>query len=115
MAFTSPPRPQEFDAAVYAVVCAIPRGKVMTYGGIAKQLKRPAGVAARTYAGVAARWVGSSMSRAPGFVPWHRVINSQGRISPRPGRGPGEQRGLLEGEGVGFDALGRVDLEKYGA
>ena len=114
MAFTSPPDPAAFDAAVYRVVCAIPRGKVMTYGQIAKVVGRPKGVAARTYAGVSARWVGSSMARAPEFVPWQRVINSQGRISPRPGRGPDEQRALLEAEGVEFDVRGKVDLDRYG-
>ncbi|HVP40258.1 MAG TPA: MGMT family protein [Candidatus Saccharimonadales bacterium] len=114
MAFTSPPDPAAFDARVYRVVCAIPPGRVMTYGQIAELVGRPAGVAARTYAGVAARWVGAAMARAPDFVPWQRVINSQGRISPRPGRGPDEQRRLLEAEGVEFSARGRVDLERFG-
>ena len=50
-------------------------------------------------------------------VPWHRVVNAQGRISPR-ASGPlagGEtiQRKLLEREGVRFDALGRIDLSRY--
>ena len=114
MAFTSPPDPDAFDAAVYRVVCAVPRGRVMTYGQVAKRVGRPRGVAARTYAGVAARWVGASMARSPGFVPWQRVINSQGRISARAGHGADEQRRLLEAEGVEFDARGRVDLERYG-
>ena len=114
MGFTSPPDPAAFDAEVYRVVCDIPRGRVMTYARVAQAVGRPKGVAARTYAGVAARWVGSSMARAPEFVPWQRVINSQGRISLRPGRGADEQRRLLEEEGVTFDARGRVDLDRFG-
>ena len=114
MGFTSPPDPKAFDAQVYGVVLAIPEGRVMSYGQIARFVGRPRGVTARTYAGVAARWVGSSMARAPEYVPWQRVINSDGRISARPGRGPSVQRELLEAEGVEFDARGRVDLERFG-
>jgi methylated-DNA-protein-cysteine methyltransferase-like protein len=45
-------------------------------------------------------------------VPWQRVINSKGEISPRPGAE--EQRHLLEAEGVEFDPRGRVDLGHFG-
>ena len=54
------------------------------------------------------------MAQAPDTVPWQRVINSQGKISARPGDGPKQQRQLLEGEGVVFDARDRVDLKVYG-
>jgi len=54
------------------------------------------------------------MALAPDTVPWQRVINSQGKISARPGAGPEQQRQLLEGEGVVFDARDRVDLKAYG-
>ena len=47
-------------------------------------------------------------------APWQRVINSQGKVSPRPGYGPLVQRTLLEQEGVAFDDKERVDLKKYG-
>jgi methylated-DNA-protein-cysteine methyltransferase-like protein len=48
-------------------------------------------------------------------VPWHRVINSRGRISfPENSRGAVRQRELLENEGIVFDSQGRIDLEKYG-
>jgi len=53
------------------------------------------------------------MAACPDDVPWQRVINSQGKISPRPG-GAEKQRQLLEQEGVEFDAKDRVDLKKYG-
>jgi methylated-DNA-protein-cysteine methyltransferase-like protein len=48
-------------------------------------------------------------------IPWHRVINSQGRISIRANGLPdSRQRSLLEAEGVEFDALGRVDFQRFG-
>ncbi len=54
------------------------------------------------------------MAHAPDSVPWQRVINSQGKVSERPGLGPLAQRQLLEQEGVAFDEHGRVDLKRYG-
>ena len=48
-------------------------------------------------------------------LPWQRVINSQGKVSPRRnGDGDIIQRQLLEAEGVRFDARGRVDFVRYG-
>lgn len=49
-------------------------------------------------------------------VPWHRVINAQGRVSARAGNGAGSvrQRTLLEAEGLRFDAAGRVSLARQG-
>jgi methylated-DNA-protein-cysteine methyltransferase-like protein len=64
------------------------------------------------YAAFAPRWVGGAMANCPDDVPWQRVINSQGKISERPGAE--RQRPLLEQEGVEFDAKNRVDLKKYG-
>ncbi|MBK6795054.1 MAG: MGMT family protein [Anaerolineales bacterium] len=49
------------------------------------------------------------MANCPDDVPWQRVINSQGKISERPGAE--RQRPLLEAEGVVFDAKGKVDLK----
>jgi methylated-DNA-protein-cysteine methyltransferase-like protein len=54
------------------------------------------------------------MANAPDDVPWQRVINSQGKISLRPGLGAPTQRLLLEQEGVEFDAKDRVDLKRFG-
>jgi hypothetical protein len=51
------------------------------------------------------------MANCPGDVPWQRVINSQGKISLRPGGN--QQRLLLEGEGVEFDEHDRVDLKRF--
>jgi methylated-DNA-protein-cysteine methyltransferase-like protein len=49
-------------------------------------------------------------------VPWHRVINATGEVSPRAGGTAFEkiQRNLLEAEGIVFNARGRVDLDRFG-
>ena len=88
---------------VYEIVRQVPRGRVMTYGQIAEILGE----------GYTPRTVGYVMHGADTEnVPWQRVINSQGKISPRPG-GAEKQRILLEEEGVVF-VKDKVDLKKYG-
>lgn len=114
MRFSSPPDPKAFAERVYALVREIPRGRVATYGQIALLLLPPAGVDGDQYRRSGAIWVGGAMANAPDDVPWQRVINSQGKISPRPGLGPAAQRNLLEQEGVVFDAKDRVDLKRFG-
>src|SRR5438067_13628806 len=94
-------------ARIYAVVRRIPMGRVATYGQVAAL----AGLSRH------ARLVGYAMAGLPNgsTVPWHRVINSVGRISTRRD-GPGGavlQRLRLEQDGVRFDARGRVDLERF--
>ena len=96
-----------FFEEVYRVVSMIPPGKVATYGQIAAYLGNPR----------AARTVGWALSSLPGGmdVPWHRVINSQGRISgPPDGRRACEQRAMLEEEGIAFADDGRIDLDRCG-
>ena len=89
---------------IYDLARQIPRGRVATYG----QLARLANWGRR------ARHVGWAMHAAPEGVPWHRVINAKGEISRRASGDHHElQRLLLEAEGVKFDARGRVDLKKY--
>ena len=92
---------------IYAVVRRIPPGKVGTYGQIAIIV-----------GGSTARMVGYAMAALPHGtdVPWQRVINRQGRVSPRSGGdGSARQRQLLEEEGVRFDRPhDRVDLEEFG-
>jgi len=67
----------------------------------------------------AARQVGWALSAlsaldADDDVPWHRVINAQGEISPRGARETVDlQRALLESEGVELSHRGRVDLGRY--
>ena len=92
---------------IYAVTRQVPPGKVTTYGQIAAIVGR----------GCTARQVGYAMAALRGedkSVPWQRVINSQGEISLRPGEGGERQRGLLEAEGVEFDARGRTDFNRFG-
>jgi methylated-DNA-protein-cysteine methyltransferase-like protein len=110
--FSSPPNPQAFNQQVWEIARRIPRGKVATYGQIAKMIPPPVGVEIEAYAAFAPRWVGGAMAACPDDVPWQRVINSQGKISER--AGAGKQRQLLEDEGIIFDAKDRVDLKKYG-
>ncbi len=113
MAFRNPPDPEAFRAQVYAWVARIPEGRVMSYGQIARLIARPRGILVKTYLGLGPRWVGAAMAHAPEGLPWQRVVNSQGRISARPGGGAGEQRRLLEEEGVEFSPTGRIDLKRF--
>ena len=114
MSFTNPPNPKAYNERVYELVRAIPRGRVATYGQIAKLVPLVEGVDLGTYLRLAPRWVGSAMAACPDDVPWQRVINSQGKISPRPGMAVLVQRKLLEDEGVTFDDKERIDLQHFG-
>jgi alkylated DNA nucleotide flippase Atl1/3-methyladenine DNA glycosylase AlkD len=95
-------------AKLYAVIRRIPPGRVATYGQIAAL----AGLQRR------ARMVGQALRSTPDGleIPWHRVINAQGTVSPRGGLGveEGYQRHLLEEEGVVFNKRGRIDLDRFG-
>ncbi|MBE0593943.1 MAG: MGMT family protein [Gemmatimonadales bacterium] len=91
---------------IYAAVRRIPRGRVATYG----QIARLAGVPGH------ARQVGYALHALPdgSSVPWHRVVNARGLVSPRSaGDWMFEQQLRLEDEGVEFDALGRLALARY--
>ena len=109
--FSSPPDPQAFNKRVWELVRKVLAGKVATYGQIALMLPPPAGVDLESYKAFGPRWVGGAMAACPDDVPWQRVINSQGKISERPGAQ--KQRLLLEGEGIEF-VKDKVDLKKYG-
>jgi len=92
--------------AVWQVVKDIPRGHVLTYGEVA----RLAGMSR------AARRVSQALRRAPKnlVLPWHRVVNAQGKISfPEDSAGYREQKDLLEAEGVVF-LKGKIDLHRFG-
>lgn len=112
MQFRSPPDSVIFNHQVWEIVCQVPRGRVATYGQIARLITPPEGMDPKTYAAFAPRWVGGAMAACPDDVPWQRVINSKGEISLRPGAET--QRQLLEEEGIQFDLRGRVDLKIYG-
>jgi methylated-DNA-protein-cysteine methyltransferase-like protein len=112
MKFTSPHDPIIFQHQVWDIVRQIPPGRVTTYGQVARLIPPPEGMDPKAYAAFAPRWVGGAMAACPDDVPWQRVINSKGEISPRPGAET--QRQLLEEESVQFDDRGRVDLKIYG-
>lgn len=91
---------------IYAAVRRIPRGKVATYG----QVARLAGLPRH------ARQVGYALAALPAGsdVPWQRVVNAQGKLSPRAVPGfEEEQRTLLEREGVAFGTGGRIVMARH--
>jgi methylated-DNA-protein-cysteine methyltransferase-like protein len=91
---------------VWKVVSEIPSGHVLTYGEVARLSGMPR----------AARRVSQALRRAPRAMelPWHRVINAQGKISfPEDSSGWMQQKDKLENEGVVF-LNGKVDLERFG-
>ena len=91
--------------SIYDVVRAIPEGRVATYGQVAALAGLPGH----------ARQVGYALHALDDDdVPWQRVVNARGEISPRsdPGSEP-LQRVMLEDEGVTFDARGRIPLSRF--
>ncbi len=93
---------------IYAVVRQIPKGKVATYGQVAKLANLPG----------QARLVGYALFRVDGKfsdLPWHRVINAKGEISESIFRDGCDhvQRTLLKEEGIPFSPKNKVDLQKY--
>ncbi|WP_340021111.1 MGMT family protein [Paenibacillus sp. FSL K6-1096] len=94
-----------FTERVIRIIQSIPEGAVMTYGGIARAAGSPR--AARQVVRIL-----HSMSRKY-KLPWHRVINAQGRISLTEDESASLQRLYLEGEGIVFGERGTVDLERY--
>jgi methylated-DNA-protein-cysteine methyltransferase-like protein len=92
--------------AILRVIRRVPRGKVVTYGQVAELAGLPG----------QARQVGYALAALPrgSTIPWHRVINAEGRISLRRRPGPElTQRMLLQAEGVRFDGRGRIPLHRY--
>jgi len=98
--------PNSFYERVLEIVRNIPKGRVTTYGQIARYAGNPK--ASRQVAYI----LHSSTEKEK--LPWHRVINSRGGISLRPKRGYELQKQMLEREGVTFDDEDRVDLECFG-
>ena len=92
--------------SVWKVVSEIPSGHVLTYGEVARLSGMPR----------AARRVSQALRRAPRNLnlPWHRVINSQGKISfPEDSNGWMRQKDKLEKEGVVF-LKGKINLDQFG-
>ena len=94
---------QDFTETVLDIISSIPRGKVMTYGQVAAYADSPR--SARQVARIL-----HSMSEKH-HLPWHRVINKQGKISltGQPGY---SQKALLEREGIVF-INNKIDLSIY--
>jgi len=91
---------------VFDIVKKIPWGKVATYGQISKMIH-----------GCTARMVGYALASLPSEsgVPWQRVINSKGKISPHgAGFGSAMQHALLEQEGIIFNVDNSIDFDIYG-
>jgi methylated-DNA-protein-cysteine methyltransferase related protein len=85
---------------IYDAVRRIPRGRVVTYGQLARLLRVPGG----------ARTVGFAMAGCPSGkgIPWHRVVGAGGRLLPREPYAS-KQRMLLETEGTTFAGM-KVDM-----
>ncbi|PTU31537.1 MGMT family protein [Stenotrophobium rhamnosiphilum] len=92
--------------AIWEATKKIPRGRVSTYGQIAREAGFPNHP---RLAGYALKHIPDNMK-----VPWHRVMNAQGKISlPADSESHALQKNLLEAEGVLF-LKGKVDLVRYG-
>jgi len=92
---------------IYTIVSMIPKGRVATYGQVAELAGLPR----------QARQVGYALNNLPkgSRIPWHRVINAQGKISLR-SEGEGSdnrQMRLLKREKVKFSPSGVIDLKVF--
>lgn len=90
------------EVRVYAVIAAIPAGRVLSYGEVAALSGLPR----------RARWVGRVLSNLPAGsrLPWHRVVRADGRLAQREGQGQQQQR--LQDEGVAVQDR-RLNLARY--
>ena len=92
---------------IYDVVCKIPKGKVATYGTVARLAGNP-------------RWsrvVGYALhaNPSPGIIPCHRVVNRNGMVADSFAFGGSEiQRAMRMQEGIEFQKDGSIDLDKFG-
>ncbi|MCB4398447.1 MGMT family protein [Synechococcus sp. MU1625] len=96
-----------FDQRIWSEVARIPHGRLATYGQIADLIG----------AYGCARQVGWALRRLklPSTVPWHRVVNAQGRIAMSLSRKGSDwmQRELLMAEGIPVDVEGRLPLRQF--
>lgn len=89
---------QEFQRRVFHLAASVPPGKVASYGQLALLAGCPQW----------SRKAGKVLQGAPGWVPCHRIVNSQGRLVPF----WAQQRVLLAEEGVVFKPNGCVDMRR---
>ncbi len=95
-----------FFGRVYEIVAQIPRGKVLSYGDVARLTGSPR----------ACRQVGWALhsNPRPNEIPCHRVVFRDGSVSSGFAfGGPEVQRAMLEAEGVAFSDDGMIDMKKY--
>lgn len=93
------------EETLYQFINAIPKGNVATYGQLARLVGRPN----------SARWVGRTLKHLPkdSNLPWHRVINAQGKISfPESSEAWQIQKDKLADEGILLHN-GRIRLKDY--
>lgn len=95
----------DFTSEVIRLIKAIPRGKVATYGQIAHLTGLYPSVRRVV-------WILHSCSEKE-KLPWHRVINSKGTISLKPGKGYEKQKELLLEEGIVFNKKDHIDLDHF--
>jgi methylated-DNA-protein-cysteine methyltransferase-like protein len=95
----------EFTLRVVSIIGRIPFGMVATYGDIASAAGSSAG----------ARQVGRLLHSCSKKynLPWHRVVNREGKISARKYGADMDQRQLLKNEGVEFSSSGKIDFSLY--
>ena len=92
---------------IWSVVARIPKGRVATYGQVARLAGLP------NHARLAGYALHALPDRSP--LPWHRVVNAKGEVSPRRDGSMNDrlQRLMLERERVRFDARGRIPLASF--
>src|SRR5262245_16724262 len=102
------PRYEAVFEKIYRIVLLIPRGRVMTYGQIARLL-------GGRYSPRLVGWAMHATPRDGRNIHWHRVINSRGGISTGKvlAHNPDLQKLMLEAEGISFDDRDRCDLAIY--
>ncbi len=93
------------STAIVDVILRIPRGKVATYGQVARLAGYPRG--ARLVV-----WTLNSHRKGP-ELPWHRIVNARGGISLPQGKGYEVQKEMLIAEGVIFGPDDRIDLSRF--
>lgn len=95
----------ELSKRIVQKIKSVPKGKVLTYGGVAALAGSPRG--ARQVS-----WLLKSQTDKEN-LPWWRIINSKGRISIKDPVGYSLQKKYLEDEGVKFDSTDHIDLNIY--
>ena len=95
----------DFSKRVIKIIKSVPPGKVLSYGRVALLAGSP-------YAARQVGWLLNSSTDAYN-LPWHRIVNSKGKISIKDTIGFIEQKRLLQDEGVIFKNNDTIDLEIY--